>query len=243
MRAASFLFLLALGEPRSLPKTRLVMPILRRRGHTNPDHHVAKIWSCETSNLGRFKVRLRDDWSHYGAERLEKLTEAGFWNEVPFFRVNQWITQFGAVQQDSSKPWSSLYHTQIPDDPSPFEGKGWPRGIVAMAGGGPGTRTSQFLVVIKPNEWNGGPAKGGGAMGAEKHDAPVGEVIEGMDTVFDLLYQGYGDLPQARCAHGKCKDDPENTPDQTKIFNEGNAYVKTNFPNVTFIRSCTIVME
>jgi hypothetical protein len=109
-------------------------------------------------------------------------------------------------------------------------------------GGGPGTRSSQFLVVIKPNVWNGGPKnEHGGVMGGERHDAPVGQVVEGMETVFDRLYQGYGDLPEPKCAHGKCKNDPENTPDQTKIFNEGTEYIHKSFPKVTFIRSCSIV--
>ena len=105
-----------------------------------------------------------------------------------------------------------------------------------MAGGGPGTRTVQFLVVRKPNSWNGG------AMGDQKHDAPIGEVVEGMDTVFDRLYEGYGDLPEPRCANGKCKNDPARTPDQTKIFSDTHhAHLRADFPKITFIKGCDVL--
>jgi len=54
-------------------------------------------------------------------------------------------------------------------------------------------------------------------------------VIEGQQTL-DNLYKDYGDIPP----FGK-------GPDQQKIHNRGNAYVRQNFPKVDFIQSCHIV--
>ncbi len=56
-----------------------------------------------------------------------------------------------------------------------------------------------------------------------------GQVIEGQKTL-DNLYKEYGDIPP----FGK-------GPDQQKIHNRGNAYVRENFPQVDFIQSCHIV--
>ena len=49
-----------------------------------------------------------------------------------FFRVNEWITQFGAVHQTaealrkrSAQPWVNMFRNQFRDDPNPFAGKPW----------------------------------------------------------------------------------------------------------------------
>lgn len=57
----------------------------------------------------------------------------------------------------------------------------------------------------------------------------AGQVIEGQHTL-DSLYKEYGDIPPF--GHG---------PDQQKIHNKGNGYVRENFPEVDFIQSCHIV--
>ena len=56
-----------------------------------------------------------------------------------------------------------------------------------------------------------------------------GQVIEGQQTL-DSLYKDYGDIPP----FGK-------GPDQQKIHNRGNAYVREKFPKVDFIKSCHMV--
>jgi hypothetical protein len=57
----------------------------------------------------------------------------------------------------------------------------------------------------------------------------TGQVIEGQSTL-DALYKGYGDIPP----FGK-------GPDQQKIHNQGNAYVRKNFPETDFILSCHLL--
>ena len=185
---------------------------------------------CATS-LGPYAMELRADWSPRGAQRVLELVRKGFFTDIGFFRVNKWITQYGADRKSRRGAFSSIRDVSIKDDPNPFEGKGWARGMVAMPGGGPNTRASQLLVVRAPNSWNGGPGQpNGGAMGAEFFDAPVGRIIAGMDTVFDKLYEGYGDV---------IEDSANVSPDQGKIFEEGNAYLRREFPKLDWLRSCT----
>jgi peptidyl-prolyl cis-trans isomerase A (cyclophilin A) len=185
---------------------------------------------CATS-LGPYAMELRADWSPRGAQRVLELVRKGFFTDIGFFRVNKWITQYGADRKSRRGAFSSIRDVSIKDDPNPFEGKGWARGMVAMPGGGPNTRASQLLVVRAPNSWNGGPGQpNGGAMGAEFFDAPVGRIIAGMDTVFDKLYEGYGDV---------IEDSANVSPDQGKIFEEGNAYLHREFPKLDWLRSCT----
>ena len=55
-----------------------------------------------------------------------------------------------------------------------------------------------------------------------------GKVIEGMDVV-DKIYGGYGDGP------------PSGTgPNQSRIQNEGNAYLAKDFPRLDYIKKATI---
>lgn len=63
-------------------------------------------------------------------------------------------------------------------------------------------------------------------MGNEPWETPFGKVVEGYETL-EKLYKGYGDIPP----FGK-------GPDQQKIHNRGNSYIKENFPLTDFITSC-----
>lgn len=58
-----------------------------------------------------------------------------------------------------------------------------------------------------------------------------GQVIEGQSTL-DALYKGYGDIPP----FGKGVD-------QQKIHNQGNAYVRRDFPETDFLLSCHMMQE
>lgn len=76
----------------------------------------------------------------------------------------------------------------------------------------PNTRSTQLFINLADN-----PNLDG--MGF----SPIGEVVEGMDVI-DQLFSGYGE-----------------SPDQSLINLEGNAYLTRQFPNLDFIRSATIV--
>jgi peptidyl-prolyl cis-trans isomerase A (cyclophilin A) len=88
------------------------------------------------------------------------------------------------------------------------------RGSVTFATAGPGTRTTQLFINLNDNVRLDGQGF-----------APFGRVIDGMNVV-DQIFSGYGEQP-----------------DQSRIENEGNAYLEKDFPKLDYIKSASIVQE
>jgi peptidyl-prolyl cis-trans isomerase A (cyclophilin A) len=86
------------------------------------------------------------------------------------------------------------------------------RGAIVFATSGPNTRTNQFFINYSDNMRLDG-------MGF----SPFGRVVEGMGVV-DSIYAGYGE-----------------TPDQSRVAADGNAYLKREFPRLDYIKSASIV--
>jgi len=86
------------------------------------------------------------------------------------------------------------------------------RGSLVFATAGPNTRTTQFFINYGDNARLDG-------MGF----APFGSVVEGMDVV-DKIYSAYGESPR-----------------QDLITDQGEAYLKANFPNIDKIKLARIV--
>jgi peptidyl-prolyl cis-trans isomerase A (cyclophilin A) len=86
------------------------------------------------------------------------------------------------------------------------------RGTIVFATSGPNTRGNQFFINYGENTRLDG-------MGF----SPFGRVVEGMSVV-DSIYAGYGE-----------------TPDQSRVTAEGNAYLKREFPRLDYIKSARIV--
>jgi peptidyl-prolyl cis-trans isomerase A (cyclophilin A) len=85
------------------------------------------------------------------------------------------------------------------------------RGYVSFAMAGPGSRTTQLFINTNDNTQLNGSGF-----------APFGRVIDGMNVV-DQIYAGYGEQP-----------------DQTRIQNEGNAYLEKEFPKLDYIKTAAI---
>lgn len=90
---------------------------------------------------------------------------------------------------------------------------------ISYAGGGPNTRSTQLFIAYEDLEF----------LGKSPWEVPFGEVTSGKDVV-DSWYKGYGDMPP----WGK-------GPDQGKLHNRGNAYIRAEFPLIDFIISCAVI--
>jgi len=86
------------------------------------------------------------------------------------------------------------------------------KGTVVFATSGPNTRTTQLFINLNDNDNLDG-------MGF----APFGKVVSDFDTV-TKVYAGYGEEP-----------------DQNQIQTQGNKYLKSKFPKMTFFQDTRIV--
>lgn len=193
---------------------------------------------CETTK-GDFEVELRPDLAPHGVQRIRAMVQIKFFDQgIAFFRVNQWMTQFGADQlprhRKGPDPFSSIRSASANDlHPDLVALKGtnatsatsptkraltpWVRGTLALIG------DTQMVVVTTPNP----------NMGTQPHDAPAGFVNKiGMETVFDHLHR-YNDIIN------NPKGDPG--PRQERIFQEGMAYMDREFPQADVIKSCYFI--
>jgi peptidyl-prolyl cis-trans isomerase A (cyclophilin A) len=157
---------------------------------------------------GDFVFEITRAWSPSGADRFYNLVKIGYWTDIAFFRVvPNFVVQFGihGNPQISAK-WRAA---NISDDSVTQSNL---KGYLTYATAGPNTRTTQLFINLKDNS-------NLDSMGF----SPVGKVIEGMDVV-EKLYSGYGDgVPYGQ------------GPDQARIQAEGNAYLKSGFPNLDYI--------
>lgn len=168
-----------------------------------------------TTTKGDFEVEAQRAWSPRGADRFYNLVQAGFFNEIAFFRaIDGFMVQFGIHGTPAvAAKWRG---SNIPDDPP----AGIPnqRGYVSFATAGPGTRTTQMFI-------NYGDNSRLDSMGF----TPFAKVTKGMEVV-DSLYKGYGEGAPSGMG-----------PEQGRTQMEGNAYLKKSFPKLDYIKSATVV--
>ena len=189
----------------------------------NPKHD---LWSrrspdvfkvrIETSK-GSFVIETHRDWAPRGADRLYNLVRAGFFDDSRFFRVRPaFIAQFGIPGEPViAAAWREQ---TIPDDPVRQSNT---RGSIAYAMTGPNTRTTQLYINLSDN-----------SRLDRDGFAPIGKVVEGMDTA-DRLYAAYGEDSGGGMRGGK----------QGKIFDGGNAYLDREFPSLDKLIRATIVQR
>ena len=163
---------------------------------------------------GPFVVEVTRAWAPRGADRFYGLVKAGYYDDVAFFRVIPgFMVQFG-IHGDPrvNEAWRAA---RIPDDPVAQSNK---RGMVTYAMAGPDTRTTQLFVNFKDN-----------AFLDPQGFPPFGRVVEGM-AVVDSLHSGYGEgAPQGM------------GPDQGRVQQEGNAYLRASFPRLDYVKTARLV--
>ncbi|MEZ4339762.1 MAG: peptidylprolyl isomerase [Sandaracinaceae bacterium] len=165
------------------------------------------------TTAGPIDIEVHRDWSPHGADRFYTLVREGYFTDVAFFRVISGFMAQGGIHGDPNVA-GQWRNRRIPDDPVVQSNR---RGFVSFAMAGPGTRTTQFFINLVDNTRLDG--MGFSAFGQ----------VRDMTTV-DALYSGYGEgAPSGR------------GPAQGRIQAEGNAYLRRDFPELSYIRSASIL--
>jgi cyclophilin family peptidyl-prolyl cis-trans isomerase len=154
-------------------------------------------------------MEVTRSWAPIGADRFYKLVTHHFFDDQRFFRIRAGqFVQFGV--SGDPKVANAWRHATIPDDPPAHTNA---RGTVAYAFTTANTRATQIFINLIDNP----------ALDAQGF-APFAVVTSGMD-VADRLYSGYGESAGGGMRAGH----------QDKLFNEGNAWLKREFPKLDFI--------
>jgi peptidyl-prolyl cis-trans isomerase A (cyclophilin A) len=166
----------------------------------------------ETSK-GDLLLKITRDWAPKGADRFYSLVKNGYYDDCRFYRVlPKYIAQAG-IHGD---PKIALKWHEAPIDDDPVKQKNT-RGRVTFAKGGPNSRTTNVFINLRDST----------SLDRDGF-APIGEVVEGMETA-DQLHSGYGEgAPKGR------------GPGQKRIYDEGNAYLQKDFKDLDFIKSAKI---
>ena len=167
-----------------------------------------------TTTKGDFVIEVRRAWSPLGADRFYNLVKNHFYDGAAFFRVLPgFVAQFGlSANPEISRVWANATFKDDPGSQSNLEG------YLTFATAGPNTRTTQIFINLAHNQNLDG-------MGF----SPFGKVIEGMDVV-EKFYTGYGEGAPGG-----------NGPEQSRITNEGKAYLDKSFPLLDSIKTAVIV--
>ncbi len=164
---------------------------------------------------GAFTVEVTRAWAPNGADRFYNMVKGGFFKDIALFRVIPgFMCQFGIHGDPTiSAAWRDA---KIQDDP--VKGSNT-RGTITFATAGPNTRTTQLFINFGDNVRLDG-------MGF----SPFGKVTGDGMSVVDKINGEYGEgAPMGR------------GPNQGLVQQQGNTYLKKDFPNLDYIKSATIV--
>lgn len=178
-----------------------------------PEHSPETYRVAFDTSKGAFVVQVTRSWAPRGADRFHELVLKKFYDGARFYRVvPRFVVQFGLKGDPPTDGyWSTMY---MPDDVVTQNNK---RGTLSFAMAGAATRTTQVFINLQDN------------FRLDKMGfAPFGEVASGMDVV-EQLFKGYGDAPPSGVG-----------PEQSRIRDEGNAYLERYFPRLDYIKSATV---
>jgi len=169
----------------------------------------------ETSR-GGFVIEVVREWAPIGADRFYHLVRRGFFDDARFHRVvPDFITQWGVSgRPEIDAVW---YDRGMADDPVVASNV---RGTIAYAFTEPGTRATQVYINMVDNT----------RLDATGF-APFGRIVEGMESVVDSIYSGYGEESGGGVRRG----------DQSRIVAEGNAYLDEFFPELDRLIQARII--
>lgn len=165
---------------------------------------------------GDFTIQISRPLSPNGVDRFYNLIQAGYFNDIAFFRVIPgFMGQFGIHGDPKiSAAWRSA--PVLMDDP--VKGSNVRGAITYAKTGAPNSRGTQFFINLGNNP----------RLDADGF-SPFGKVVQGMEVV-DKLNGEYGEGAPS----GK-------GPDQSRVQQEGNVYLKKSFPNLDYIKSASVL--
>jgi len=173
-----------------------------------PDGPVAYTVRLETS-AGVIDIIVRPDWAPHGARRFLELAACGDLDGLSFYRsVKGCLAQFGLPAR---RQWPPL-----PDDPP--TGVPFLLGAVCFAAVGKNSRKSTLFICIGDMSH---------CFGQSPWETPIGAVAESSLDALDCIETIYGDI--AECGGAG--------PDTSCINAQGDAYLRANFPLLTYISS------
>jgi cyclophilin family peptidyl-prolyl cis-trans isomerase len=166
----------------------------------------------EVGHEGKVIVRLHPEWAPIGVRRIKELTMDSFWDHCRAFRVlPNFVVQLGINGDEKERRRRFDKYEHGPILDDPVK-RSNERGTVTFAMSGPNTRTTQiFFNKIDNSRLD------------DEMFAPFGEVVAGMENI-DRIYSGYGELP-----------------DQGRIADQGNSYLDTNFPKLSYVKSAKLI--
>jgi peptidyl-prolyl cis-trans isomerase A (cyclophilin A) len=181
-----------------------------------PEKGPDEYWVKLDTTRGNVFIEVRRAWSPVGADRFYELVKSGFYDRCKFFRVVDFVVQFGiSGDPELNAKW---HNANIPDDK--FKGgdknrQSNKRGYVSFAKAVmPNSRSTQIFINCVDN-----PQLDRDGF------TPIGIVLSGMDAI-DTLYSGY-------------RDEPTNS--QERMNKEGDAYINKAFPRLDSIKSATLL--
>ena len=218
----------------TLPGARFCNPENKEMRTHAPRHFTVEVMM---SNGDSFTISVTRSWSPQGADRFFNLVRLGFLNQQRFYRVVPgWVAQFGVNGNPAA---SAVYNYRknvigacLP--PEPLR-RGNIEGSVAFSAAPFAVnRTAELYINLKDNR--------------KPLDA-LGYTVFGVIRASDMkaihsIYDGYGELPAI------CKDNSSahpvapircNGPDEFRVYEEGNEYLETHFPRLTYIVSSQVV--
>jgi len=177
-----------------------------------------------TTTAGDITAKIIPDWSPHGAARFLRLVREGYYNGCGLNRViPKFLTQFGiSADYEARTKWRS--GNNIPDDPPYKGGVKFEPGFLSYAGSGADSRSNEIFIVMPDT-----PIAQLNFFGTNSWETPFGYVLPEDEHVLSG-WHSYGDM--APWGEG---------PDPQKIYLEdGYDYLKTVFPDLSYIEECRI---
>lgn len=122
------------------------------------------------TNMGDFRVQLREDLVPLTAQNFIDLTNANFYDDFIFHRViSGFMIQDGCPNGNGTGGPGYTFNDEFHPDLRHDE-----PGILSMANSGPNTNGSQYFITVAPTDW------------LDDLHSVFGKVIDGLDVVFAI---------------------------------------------------------